>query len=200
MNLSIYDILSHLIPGFLVYVSIFYSLNIDIDRLSTIPATVLAYVIGYIVNTISSWSESILHWSWGGKPSDRLLEGKSIWKVVMFEGKKVKKMLLVDSGNRHANNDELFEIAKRNVNFDTGTRLSDFNAAYSFSRSILISIILGLIFIVASRPNIYSAIVGLIILFIIWLRTKQKSYYFVREVFLEYLKLKSKNQSSRKKR
>jgi len=200
MNLSIYDILSHLIPGFLVYVSIFYSLNIDIDRLSTIPATVLAYVIGYIVNTISSWSESILHWSWGGKPSDRLLEGKSIWKVVMFEGKKVKKMLLVDSGNRHANNDELFEIAKRNVNLDTGTRLSDFNAAYSFSRSILISIILGLIFIVASRPNIYSAIVGLIILFIIWLRTKQKSYYFVREVFLEYLKLKSKNQSSRKKR
>jgi len=119
---------------------------------------------------------------------------------VMFEGKKVKKMLLVDSGNRHANNDELFEIAKRNVNLDTGTRLSDFNAAYSFSRSILISIILGLIFIVASRPNIYSAIVGLIILFIIWLRTKQKSYYFVREVFLEYLKLKSKNQSSRKKR
>lgn len=199
MNLSIYDILSHLIPGFLVYASMLYSFNIDIDRYSTITATALAYFIGYIINAISSWSESILHLSWGGKPSDNLLEGKPIWKVAMFEGKRVKKMLLADCGNKHASNDELFEFARRNVNFDAGTHLSDFNAAYSFSRSILISVLFGLIMVIISNPDVYLIIIGTVIFFITWLRTKQKTYYFVREVFIEYMKLKNLSKPYRRK-
>jgi len=192
MTLSVYDILSHLIPGSLVYLSFLYMLGVSFEIIPTVLASAIAYILGYVVNAISSWLEDLLYWSWGGKPSSRLLEGQSIWKVKMFEGSKAKAMLLKESGKEQATNDELFQIAMRSVDMTAETRVADFNSTYAFSRNILGAIFFASAFVVSTNPGPMPFGTALVVLFVVWLRTKQRGYYFAREVLLQYLTSKRK--------
>src|SRR5713101_4412090 len=105
MNLTIYDILAHLIPGLLLYASYFYAQDINLDRIPAIPAAALAYIVGYLNSILASWSEDILYRSWGGKPSDRLLDGHGMWKVKMYDANIAKARLSTEIGKQGASND-----------------------------------------------------------------------------------------------
>src|SRR5712692_9357664 len=123
MNLTIYDILAHLIPGLLLYASYFYAQDISLDRIPAIPAAALAYIVGYLNSILASWSEGILYWSWGGKPSDRLLDGHGTWKVKMYDADKAKALLVAEVGKKNASHDELFDYAKRMAMAERESRL-----------------------------------------------------------------------------
>jgi len=191
MNFKLYDILSSLIPGFLLFISILDFFNIAFNKDLIVPYTAIAFLLGFLVNTISSWSEDFYFITWGGKPSDCLLKGKDIWKVRFYESQKVKGLLSNDATNPNAPNNELFAIAMRSAN-QKDTRVADFNAAYAFSRSLLTCVLIGGMFLLIRNCNdwkFYLIVIPAII--IVWLRCKQRAYYYSREVLNVYLLTKN---------
>lgn len=192
MKFKFYDILSHLIPGFVVYLAYLEFIGEKFDKDFVVPATAVAFVLGYFVNTLASWFEDLYYWTWGGKPSSSLLNDKDIWKVRFYEGAKSKELLQNESSNPSPTNDELFTIAMRYATPDVNSRVSDFNASYAFSRVILTTVL------IVSGLMIYTYywsfkvyLIALPLIFISWYRSKQRGYYFAREVLTTYLRLKS---------
>ena len=194
MNFKAYDILSSLIPGFLTVLVMLNVLDMEYDNNLIVPYTAVAFLFGYLMNAISSWMEDIYFFTWGGKPSNRLLSGKDIWKVKFYSSLRAKNLLLIDASNPNATNDELFSIAMRIACGQKDTKVDDFNALYAFSRSLLTTVIIATIFLLIKNYNnwIYYAIL-IPALIIVWLRCKQRAYYYVREVLNVYLEQKSLN-------
>lgn len=153
--------------------------------------TALAFLLGYLINTISSWLEDLYFLTWMGKPSDCLLEGRDIWKVRFYQSQKVRELLKVESKNEKSTNDELFSIAMRYAN-QKDSRVEDFNATYAFSRSILTTVLIGGVFLLIRNYtdwNYYLMIMPTLL--VVWLRCKQRGYYYAREVLNDYLKIKN---------
>ncbi|BBE17847.1 hypothetical protein AQPE_2006 [Aquipluma nitroreducens] len=191
MNFKLYDILSSLVPGFLLLLVILEFFNLSFDNKLVVPYTAIAFLFGYLVNTISSWLEDIYFFTWKGKPSDCLLNGKDIWKVRFYESQKANELLKAETTKSDPTNDELFSIAMRYAN-QKDSRVEDFNSSYAFSRSLLTCVLIGGIFLLIRNYNdlkFYLLIIPAII--IVWLRCKQRGYYFSREVLLVYLKNKN---------
>jgi hypothetical protein len=191
MNFKIYDVLSSLIPGFILLMAVLELLNIPFNKEMIVPYTAFAFLLGYLINTISSWLEDFYFLTWKGKPSDRLLNGHDIWKVRFYKSQRVKELLKDESKNDKPTTDELFSIAMRYAN-QKDSRVEDFNATYAFSRSILTTVVVEGIFILVRNYdslNYYLLIIP--ILLVAWLRCKQRGYYYAREVLNVYLKLKN---------
>lgn len=191
MNFKAYDILSSLVPGFLAVLMLLNAFDIPYDKDVVVAYTAIAFLLGYLMNTISSWLEDFYFFTWGGKPSNRLLEGKDIWKVRFYESYKAKNLLLLESGKPTAKNNELFSIAMRYANGQKEGRADDFNALYAFSRSLLTTIFLGTVILLIENYGNWKYYVCLIpSLIVAWLRCKQRAYYYAREVLNVYLKSK----------
>jgi len=192
MNFKLYDIFSQLIPGFIVYITYLKINHETFDSGFIVPATVIAFIIGYFVNTLASWVESIYFFTWGGKPSNQLLEGRSIWKVKFHELEKTKKMLIEEFGEEDPTNEQLFSIAMRYATPEVSVRVADFNANYAFSRVILTTmIIISIALIWANYLNPLIYVITIPIVFIAWLRSKQRGFYFAKEVLKTYLRIKA---------
>lgn len=191
MKFKFYDILSHIIPGFVVYLVYLEFTGEKFDKDFAIPATVIAFVLGYFVNTLASWAEDFYYWTWGGKPSNNLIDGKDIWKVRFYEHGKTKIFLEEDYGEECSNNDILFGIAMRHATPDVNSRVADFNASYAFSRVILTTILIAsglMIYLYYDFLEVYFVAIPLIT--VAWYRCKQRAYYFAREVLKTYLNIK----------
>ncbi|MEO8885744.1 MAG: hypothetical protein ABI367_06750 [Mucilaginibacter sp.] len=192
MNFKAYDILSSIVPGFLILMALLMFFDTTFDKDMIIPYTVAAFLLGYTINTFSSWLEDFYFFTWGGKPSSKLLDGKGIWKVRFYHSNEVKQLLLSDSGNNSAKNDVLFAIAMRSANGEKDQRVEDFSALYAFSRVLLTTVLLGSTIILIQFYNDWRYYVILIpIIGVFWLRSKQRAYYYAREVLNVYLKKKS---------
>ncbi len=190
MNFKAYDILSSLVPGFLM---VLFALNVQgmkFDKDLVIAYTAVAFLFGYLMNTLSSWMEDLYFLTWGGKPSNNLLDGKDIWKVRFYQSAKTKTLLQTESSNSVAKNDELFSIAMRYGNGQA--RADDFNAMYTFSRVLLTTVLLGSAIAIIGHAQDWRYYVTLIpSTLVIWLRCKQRAYYYAREVLNIYLKAKT---------
>jgi len=194
MKFSIYDILSNLIPGFLIFFAISLQFSYSFNNADFTVVIVLSYIIGYLNNTISSWSEGIFYWSWGGKPSDQLLLGKNIWKVKFYDNEKVKEYLKNESNNSSPSFDDLFQIAMRYA--IANERVAEFNSNYALSRNLIISFLISSVILnIKYWFNMWILIVSVLLIVIIWLRAKQRGFYFAREVLNTYIKIKENNNS-----
>lgn len=191
MNFKIYDILSSLIPGFLILIIAMYITDIKFDKDLVVPYTAIAFLFGYLVNTISSWAEDFYYFTWKGKPSNKLLTGKGIWKVKFYQYTEVVEHLKTETKNQNPTNDELFNIAMRYANGSKDTRVDDFNSSYAFSRSLLTCVLISVILIsLKEYDNWKFYIISIPVLFVFWLRCKQRAYYYAKEVLNVYLKSK----------
>lgn len=188
MNFKTYDILSALVPGFIVLVALLNFANIRFDKDMVLVYTAFAFLLGYVINATASWLEDFYYITWGGKPSSMLLEGKNIWKVSFHYAETAKKLLQKECNDPHADNDKLFGLAMRYANVKD-TRTDDFNAAYAFSRSILTTALFAFLLLI---PRYYCDwhfyILSIPLIFICWLRAKQRGYYYAKEVLTIYLK------------
>ncbi len=191
MNFKTYDILASVIPGFLLLLVLFNFLQIQYDKDSLIAYIAVAFLLGYLINAISSWLEGLYYLTWGGKPSNNLLDGKDTWKVKFYCAEEVKNLLIAEANNKEATNGELFSIAMRNIIGLKDSRVEDFSAWYAFSRSLLTTALLSTVILLTQNYAnwIYYAVL-IPILLITWLRCKQRSYYYSREVLNEYLNKK----------
>lgn len=189
MNFKVYDILSALIPGFLCLFILINVLNLKYDKDLIIAYTALAFLLGYLINTIGSWLEDFYFLTWGGKPSTQLLDGKDIWKVRFYHSQTSKEKLKEEFPTAKDNN-ELFSVAMRYAN--GVERVDTFNAYYAFSRAILTTVLLGtILLLIANYEDMRYYLVLLPILFFSWLRCKQRAFYYAKEVLTVYLRDKS---------
>ncbi len=191
MEFKAYDILSSLLPGYLLLWVVLKVFGVSFDNNLIIVYTAFAFLLGYIINTLSSWLEDFYYYTWNGKPSSNLLNGKGIWKVKFYHYAKAKLLLIADAQNPTATNDELFSIAMRHANGEKDSRVDDFNAIYSFSRALLTSSVIGTITLLIENYNDWRYYIILLpTTFILWLRCKQRGYYYAKEVLNVYLKIK----------
>lgn len=194
MKFKFYDILSHLIPGIIVYIAYLEFIGKGFDKDFVVPATAIAFVLGYFVNTLASWLEDFYYWTWKGKPSNRLLDGKDIWKIRFYEYKDARRLLEKECSNSNPSNDELFSIAMRYTTPEVNSRVGDFNANYAFSRVILTTVLISAGLMIYSYYKSYEVyLIAIPLILISWYRCKQRGYYFAREVLKTYLKEKVKS-------
>ena len=186
MNFKSYDILSKLITGLLVSFVIikFYFPNIDFSKIGeVIFITALAYIVGFFIDTFSSWLEPFYYFTWKGRPSDRFISGKGLGKIkVPSHLESIKSHLRTLVKSETIPDNELFGIALRSTKSE---RVTDFQNLYAFSRSLLTSFII-LFFVLL--PKFYCCWVfysiSVFLIFVLWLRAKQRAYYFVKEVLV----------------
>ena len=191
MNFRFYDILSHLVPGFIVYVALLHYLSIDFKIEFVVPATAIAFIIGYYINALSSWAEDLYQWTWGGKPSDNLLRNNDIWKVRFYQSKKVRELLANETDKNNPSYDELFNIAMRYANNSGNNRIGEFNASYAFSRVVLTtSVIISILTLIKYYYIIWLYPIAFLIIIMSWYRSKQRGYYYAKEVLSTYLHMK----------
>ncbi|NPE29038.1 hypothetical protein HNV12_13950 [Methanococcoides sp. SA1] len=183
MKFKYYDLLSHLVPGMVIYLATKLACNELLPDVSAIPLLAIAFVIGYFNNTISSWLENFYFFLSGGNPIDLFFNNKGIWKVKFYNGLTIKKKLLQKLDKTESDNTELFNIAMKIANSIDSSRLDDFNAVYAFSRSILTTVIISGSILIFSDPNNFLFYLTVFMLFIISLiRFRQRSGYYIREV------------------
>ena len=193
IKLNPYEILSHIIPGFIVFAAIGYFYPGTLGKMELFPSIAVAFLFGYYVNILSSYLESFYFWTWGGKPSSSLLEGKKIWKVNFFEHQKVMNLLKADFDGEVASNDALFGIAWRVANSSSNERVREFNSSYAVSRGILTCMIVISGLLIFSYPADWKGyLIGAVLIWASWLRAKQRAAYYAREVLSTYLTEKSK--------
>ena len=187
MKFKFYDILSQLVPGFLVYGLI--KITYPTPNTSPLIEIAFAFVLGYLINALGSTFEKVYYFTFGGKPSTNLLDGKSIKSVNFYEYKKIKNLLLSSTDEDDPTNDHLFRLAYSNTNESENERINNFNANYAFSRSLLTTFILSFFILLPQFYNEYLFyIITFLLILITWFRCKKYGYYFAREVLETYRK------------
>lgn len=192
MNFKYYDILSHLVPGFLVLLVVNQVNENHFSDIEAVPMIALAFIAGYFVNTFSSWLEGFYRFLWGGNPIHSFFDKKGIWKVSFYNGEKVKRILSERVEKQNPSNLILFHEAMRIVNEKGSKRVEDFNAIYAFSRSLLTSILIsglsGLV-VYYKEPWYYALFLFLFTIGLV--RCKQRNGYYIREVLNTVLEHKN---------
>lgn len=191
MNFKPYDILSTLVPGFIMLLAYLPFLGFTYDKDYIIGYTSIAFGLGYLLNIISSLLEELYFKSWGGQPSCNLLNGKGIWKIEQFNHVKVKEDLKSKTTCLNPSNKELFTIAMRYAYTTKDNRLEDFSNSYAFSRTMLTCAVLSTIVIITNNFDDWRAYLSLVVTYLFWYRAKQRGYYFSKEVLQVYSKLEN---------
>jgi hypothetical protein len=196
MSFTLYEVISHLVPGYIIIFLLRGQFGIEIKDMGSLVFLALAYGIGFIIQTLASWAEDLLYLTWGGKPSNQLLNGKDMWKVKFYSCKKSKELLekeAFENGLTNLTTDGLFEIAMRNVYAQKYDRVNNFNAIYAFSRSLTLAFFVSVVLVLLSQSsNIKLVIILLIVTLVSWYRTKQRGFYYAREVLNMYVFEKTK--------
>lgn len=189
MKFSLYNVLSSLLHGFVLLYVILCVFEIGINDKAILFYTAIAYLLGFFINTLSSWVEPLYFLCWGGKPSNKLLDNSGRFtNIRLYQADIIKDRLIKDAGNKtqKPNNDCLFSIAKRKAG--ETNRISDLNGMYAFSRGLLtMSFILSALLISKFYSCWWSYAACIIAIIILNIRSRQFAYYYSREVYTTYL-------------
>ena len=222
MNFKFYDILGHIIPGVLIVTVCLYfkitedilfitkwSTHIESLKLSSvIPVVFLvaSYIAGYLISGLSSWSEKLLWYLWGGRPSTILLKksrqyfGKTfiIRRMKLSNLDKIQDILLPSISDDPTNTIEIDDIdrddvaeifqkvkykALYNCSENQQERLQNFFDSYLFSRNLLIAILLVFSSLLYFAFSWQLLILGLLFLLVLFKRCYDRAIYYSRELF-----------------
>ena len=199
MEFKYYDLLSTIIVGYFAMMAYLFFAGIDYNENYSIAYIAAAFVVGYLLNSISSLMENFWYLTIGGMPSDKLLpidpnkdnkEYTGIYRVRFYEAEKAIACLKEDLRNPNATTRQMFGRAMRKTNANQDSRVPDFNAQYAFSRVLLTTLFFVTIIAIAYHPCDWRTYLMIIPLLIAWNRFKERGYYYAREVLNEYLNTK----------
>jgi hypothetical protein len=217
MKFNIHDFISKIIPGGLTLIILFsivitnevenggsnlndyITILKEFKGLNSIFFLMIAYLLGYVLDGLSSFfTEKILWKMWGGWPIVLLHQGKTTSRTTFPQRKKVFNTLSKIYFNSIKDDfsedeyDELYyfaqsQVRKSGTNEQT-TRQQDYINSYIFSRNltttlIIITIILGIIIIVNYSITALILLI-LILLFLLfnYYRCKDKALYQTRNL------------------
>jgi hypothetical protein len=216
MQFKIYDVLASLIPGTVVvgillaaaltlgYSDLVESLGKfkDFTGILTSIFLVASYLVGYVIHALGSWIEPVLWVSWGGRPSELLLNNKAkrrgmvgTNRILDFLKVQSNEMgLAIDNEKLLKGEDfrDLFQIAKiiayTKADGNIRERISEFNNSYIFSRNILIAMTIALAFLIVWFKHgllpWWMLLVFAVTYLILWIRCKDKALYYSREILV----------------
>lgn len=193
MEFKIYDILSSLIHGVICLGTAMQLFGWSFQDYGAMYFAALSFCIGYLINTIGSWLQKPLFWSFGGMPTKQLLrkqKGKTyagISSIPFYFSEELvdalKKDLQVDSIIDDKFSELMQQVARQGENI----RIKDFNCSYAFSRSMLISSLIISALLIYNSPCIWQTYLILIIPIICYCRCKNRAFHYAKEVAMEYL-------------
>ena len=198
MQFKYYDILSSLLAGFIVLTITLLCFDIEYKSEYAIPYLAIAFFLGYLINALSSCLESFYYWTIGGKPSNKIFikkKGKDysgISKVKFYDTDEFVFLLKQDLQDKNASHEKMFSRAKFSILGNDNSRISDFNAHFALSRTLLTTILASVIMLIIWQPCNWQVYLMLIPLLICWNRFRERGYYYAREVLYEYLKKNKK--------
>lgn len=215
-KLKYYDIVGHLVPGFIFFAAVgFGLLHLGIE-LPTIPGgegvkvlfvTALAYYVGRLLSIIGGVIQPVLYFLWGGKPSRQILI-KDTSYVHPYVRERVRKQLAKECQlpeelpkcrrKRAIYLDSIFAHAQSICNKENLGRVADFNATYALHRSLFVSSILACLICLlffektSNHDSIVDWMNWLILAYFIagtisFFAARKHGYYFVREIIRMYL-------------
>lgn len=198
-----YDVLGVLVPGVLiVYVFLVCFPGVATlvpprmsDALNTIAFTAMTIFVGQLVLAVGSLVEGLLYKTWGGRPSERALHsGLGHRYLPAVTAKRIRTKLKQVAGE-NATDRDLFIYAMGRAEGANSVRVSKFNALFAYHRALLVLCLVAFILVVASSfvgalailPRwklVLLAGAAFIVFILVWHRTRQRAYYYVREVLL----------------
>ena len=202
-KLEYYDILSVVVPGILLLawiqfcfpaVSQFVSSVVFPEAFGVLVLIALAIFLGHLVQAIASNIEPLVYWVWGGRPSDQALEGGLGGYLPEDSAARIKSVLKRAIGG-NPSDDSLFLFAIQKVEAARVGRVSQFNSLYSYHRSLLALLALAAGLLIAAMiwgqaaswtwgQKGGSLILIALPFVLVWHRTKERAFYYVREVLL----------------
>ena len=203
-KLELYDILGVLVPGALVVYLIptcfrapteLSSATRFPDAFLVIALTALAVFVGQLIQALGSSLEPVLYWTWGGKPSKTALEtGLGDRYLPADAANRIRGKLQAAVGSDQSAT-SLFLFAMQRAEGAAGSRASRFNALYAYHRALLVLAGLAIILFIAAMEwgafapwspatKALLLLANAALLALLWYRTKQRSFYYVREVLL----------------
>jgi hypothetical protein len=213
-KIDYYDILSTVILGTIFLCSIlvcFPGLSTAVipsfpEAFSVIALSAIALFLGHLVQAVASLLEPLLFWTFGGRPSDRALATGLGRYFPVDSAVRIKKKLKATVGN-NASDFSLFLFAIQFTDSAGVGRASRFNGQYAYHRGLVILLLLMMLLFLASsvwgRAATWSpgqigvTLAGLfLLLLLMWYRTKQRAFYYVREVLLTAERVVAENHPS----
>lgn len=163
------------------------------DAFKVIVLIALAIFFGQAILAVGSLLEPPLHWTFGGRPSDRALEAGLGPRYLPPDSAKRIKARLAEATGPGASERSLFLYAMRVGEAAQGSRVSRFNGLYAYHRSLLVLLLASLSVLASSliwgaasswtwQQAAVATAVLLALVALFWYRTKQRAYYYVREV------------------
>ena len=203
-KLSIYEFLFWIVPGTLLLGFLAMMFPDQAKLVSSVPGpdafkvsflAAMAIFAGQIAQAIASAAEPLLHWTWGGRPSETALAHGLGERYVPQDSAGRIRRVLAHAVGQEASNRSLFLFAMQRAESVADSKAKSFNAQYAYHRVLLT--LTTMILVVFATAWVFNAVeqisrgqsiaivltlIGLEIL--LWYRTRQRAYYYVREVLL----------------
>ena len=182
-TVSLYDILSKVIPGALCFFLMgLYNWTAH-EKISDVLALFFIYLIGYIVDSLSGILEGrLLYKSFRGAPSQMLMEGKSFAKIKINEINALYAYLNSNFNAIYADKQACFRKIYNMVNKTEVPRVKSFLEAYVFSSNILFAYLFSMPVFFYDHFCLPFITVSILIGFLFWYNSKLRAYYFSKEV------------------
>jgi len=202
-KLDLYDILSALVPGLILvsWIPVCFPVLLAIpaphfpDAFAVLALTAVALALGQLVQALASAIEPVLNWSWGGRPSELALKkGLGDRYLPHVAAQRIRESLAAAMGGEPSER-HIFLYAMNQTDSAGHGRAARFNELYAYHRSLLVLALLLAVALAASATwgsaatlnvGVRRAAVGGFVLLVplVWQRTRQRAYYYVREVLL----------------
>jgi hypothetical protein len=219
LQFKIFDIIAKLVPGLLIMTILLpftYFLSGGLDgelsksllafkdysAITTSVFFAICFIIGTIINMLSSDFEEVLWKLWGGRPSNLLLNDKVKSKplnnpkeILAFLQEKTNIPALQEKTSEQLRDKDfgrLFQTAKNICNNQkdktkSDERIEDFLNSYILMRNLLVTMIFNiaivLLWFYLKGISIWLFLSLLLITFLIYQRCKKQGIYHTREVF-----------------
>lgn len=201
-KLDPYDLFGAFVPGVLLMsvVAILFPMMTKPIAASDIPdafiviaLTVAAYFVGQVVQAVSSLFIPVVHWTWGGSPSERAVStGLGERYFPKEDTDRIHRKLASRLGDS-ASDRSIYLNAMSLSRKDKESLASRFNGSYAYHRAVLFMTFAMLGLVSLSRFSgaaatyskslfwtLFAANALLCVLF--WLRCHQRAKYYCREV------------------
>lgn len=203
-KLDYYDIIGIVVPGVLLayWLPICFPQTLTMlttagfpESIDVIGFTAASIFLGHLLQALASVIEKPLYASWGGRPSELALDQGLGNRYVSAEMAQRIRSKLVAAMDSKGSDQDLFLWAMERAKTDPISRSERFNALFGYHRALLALMLVGLVLLltsaqwgeVASWPDTrvwaWSLALGAFGV-LLWHRSKQRAFYYVREVLL----------------
>lgn len=202
-KLEIYDFLTILVPGIVAtsgllvafpQVGVWFSGAGLPEAFAVVALSGLSIMTGSLIQALASVIEPFLIYR-GGRPSEVVFtKGLGDRYLPLTDGQRIKAKL-EKREHGESSDQSLFLYAMQIARGASNSRVTRFNAHYAYHRSLLVTLLLGLLAFTASFANGVASQLGcfaisifyvtvILVTVLVWHRTRQRGLYFVREVVL----------------